>query len=162
MDENNTDQELIVSRQVLSIPQKFSTGPVMGRFLRELRDNKRIMAIRCPGGRCLLPPREVDAQRHEEATEWVEVGPEGVIRDFDVVFYASPDPLSGETRDVPYVIAWVDLDNSGENAPLWHLVLTKNPMKVRRGLRVRTVFAEERHGAMDDIKGFEILDEEGE
>ena len=57
-----SDQELIVSRQILSIPQRFSTGPVMGRFLRELRDNQRIMANKCPKcGRHLLPPREVCA-----------------------------------------------------------------------------------------------------
>ena len=39
-------QELIVSKQVLSLPQKFSTGPIMGRFLIELRDNQRIMALK--------------------------------------------------------------------------------------------------------------------
>ena len=55
-----TDQELIVSRQILSIGQRFSTGPVMGRFLQELRDNKRIMANKCPKcGRHFLK-QEVD------------------------------------------------------------------------------------------------------
>lgn len=158
--DNAPQQELIVSRQILSIPQKFSTGPVMGRFLRELRDNKRIMAPRCKGnGRFLLPPREVDAWSLEEPTEWVEVGPEGSIADFDVVYYASPDPLTGETREVPYIIGWILLDGVTGYSPLWHLVKADDPTKVRGGQRVRAVFAEERTGAMEDIKHFEIIDE---
>jgi len=150
-------QELIVSRQVLSLPQRFSTGPVMGRFLIELRDNKRIMALKAPNGRFLLPPREVDAWCHEEATEWVEVGPAGTIREFDVIYYASPDPLSGETRDVPYCIAWILLDGVEGDSPLWHLVKTDDVTKIKSGTRVRAVFAEERTGAMEDIKHFEVI-----
>lgn len=150
--------ELIVSRQILAIPQRFPTGPVMGRFLTELRDNKRIMAVRAPGGRCLLPPREVDAMSMREATEWVEVGPGGYVRDFDVVYYASPDPLSGETRDVPYIIAWIVLDGAGDDAPLWHLLDAPDPAKVHKGLRVCAVFNEERSGCMEDIKHFEIAE----
>ena len=159
MSEATPEQELIVSRQVLSISQSFSTGPIMGRFLRELRDNKRIMANVCPQcDRHLLPPREVCALCNVEAGEWEEVGPEGVIRDFDIVYYASPDPLTGETREVPYAVAWVTLDGTRGDAPLWHLLEVDDVKKVRRGLRVRAIFAEERHGAMEDIKHFEILD----
>jgi uncharacterized OB-fold protein len=151
-------QELIVSRQILSIPQRFSTGPVMGRFLRELRDNQRIMANKCPQcGRHQLPPREVCAVCHVEATEWEELGPEGTIQDFDIVYYSSPDPLTGETRETPYVLCWAELDGTQGDAPLWHLLDAPDLGKVRRGLRVRVVFAEERNGTMADIKHFEII-----
>ena len=154
-----SDQELIVSRQILSIPQRFSTGPAMGRFLRELRDNQRIMANKCPKcGRHLLPPREVCAVCCVEATEWEELGPEGTVRDFDVVYYASPDPLTGETRETPYVLCWADLDGTQGDAPLWHLLDAPDVSKVHRGLRVRVVFAEERNGTMADIKHFEIIE----
>lgn len=160
MAKESANQELIVSRQVLSIPQRFSTGPVMGRFLRELRDNRRIMANRCPKcGRHQLPPREVCALCHVEATEWDELPPVGSVRDFDVIYYSSPDPLSGESRPVPYVLCWVDLDGTQGDAPLWHLLQVDDLTKVRRGLRVRVVFAEERHGGTDDIKCFEIIED---
>lgn len=160
MSKKKTDQELVVSRQILSIPQRFSTGPAMGRFLLELRDNKRIMANKCPKcGRHQLPPREVCAVCCVEATEWEELGPEGVIRDFDIVYYASPDPLSGESRDVPYVLCWVNLDRTQGDAPLWHLLDAADLAKVRNGLRVRAVFAEHRIGAMEDIKHFEIIED---
>jgi uncharacterized OB-fold protein len=154
-------QELIVSKQILTIPQRFSTGPVMGRFLRELRDNKRIMAVRCrTNGRFLMPPREVDAFSVTEADEWVEVGPAGTVREFDVIYYASPDPLTGDTREVPYIIAWINLDGVEGVAPLWHLVKADDPKRIRFGSRVRAVFAEERHGCLEDIKYFELIDEE--
>ena len=154
-----TDQELIVSRQVLSIPQRFSTGPAMGRFLRELRDNKRIMANKCPKcGRHQLPPREVCAVCRVEATEWEELGPEGTVRDFDIVYYASPDPLTGDTRETPYVACWADLDGTQGDAPLWHLLDAPDLSQVRSGLRVRVVFAEERSGRMEDIQHFEIIE----
>jgi len=157
---SNTEQELIVSRQVLSIPQRFSTGPVMGRFLSELRDNKRIMALKVKkNNRFLLPPREVDAWSLEEGTEWVEVGPEGTIREFDVIYYASPDPLTGETREVPYCIGWILLDGVEGDSPLWHLVEAKDPESIRGGMRVRAVFAEERVGAIEDIKYFEVIED---
>ncbi len=160
MSKPETDQELIVSRQVLSIAQRFSTGPVMGRFLHELRDNKRIMANKCPKcGRHQLPPREVCAICHVEATEWEELGPEGTVRDFDIVYYASPDPLTGETRETPYVACWTNLDGTQGDAPLWHLLDAPDLTKIRPGLRVRVVFAEERTGAMEDIKHFEIIEE---
>lgn len=152
-------KELIVSKQVLSLPQRFSTGPIMGRFLIELRDNKRIMALRVKkNGRFLLPPREVDAWSHEPGNEWVEVGPGGYVREFDIIYYASPDPLSGETREVPYCIAWIMLDGVEGEAPLWHLIKPEDTGKVKGGTRVRAVFAEERHGAMEDILYFEVTD----
>ena len=162
MSNKTSGQELIVSRQILSIDQHFSTGPVMGRFLRELRDHKRIMANRCPQcGRHQLPPREVCAICHVEATEWDELPSEGAIRDFDIIYYASPDPLTGETRQVPYVICWVDLDGTQGDAPFWHLLNTDDLDKVKRGVRVRLVFADAREGTTEDIKYFEIVQEAG-
>ena len=156
---SNTSQELIVSKQVLSISQTFSTGPAMGRFLQELRDNKRIMALRCQGnGRFLLPPREVDAWSLEEPHEWVEVGPGGLLREYDIIYYASPDPLTGETRDVPYCVGWIHMDGADKLNPLWHLIDTSDLTKIRSGARVRAVFREERKGEMEDIVHFEVID----
>ena len=160
MSDEKAGPELIVSRQILSIPMHFSTGPVMGRFLQEIRDNKRIMANRCPKcGRHQLPPREVCAVCRVEADQWDELGPEGTIRDFDIVYYASPDPLTGKTRETPYVLCWADLDRTQGEAPFWHLLNVADLAKVRRGLRVRVVFEDERHGTTEDIKYMEIIEE---
>lgn len=151
-------QNLIVLRQVLSIPMRFATGPVMGRFLRELRDNQRIMANRCGVcGRFQLPPREVCAVCRAPVTEFVEVGPEGVISGFDLVYYASPDPLTGEARKAPYTTVNVLLDGVVGKDTLWHLLNETDPAKIKHGLRVRAVFNEHRTGSMHDIKYFELI-----
>jgi len=46
-------------------------------------------------------------------------------------------------------------------SPLWHLLHAPDLSKVRSGLRVRAVFAEERTGSMEDIKYYEIIDDAG-
>ena len=154
-------QDLIVLRQTLEIPQHFSTGPIMGHFLKELRDNKRIMANRCPScGRFQLPPREVCAICRVPVTEFVEVGPEGVIQSFDLVYYASPDPLTGIARDAPYTTVNVLLDGVVGKDTLWHLLNETDPAKIKRGMRVRAIFNEHRTGSMHDIKYFDIIDKQ--
>jgi len=153
-----TKQELIDLRQILEIPQRFATGPVMGRFLRELRDNQRIMANRCPKcGRFQLPPREVCAICRVPVTEFVAVGPEGVIQSYDLVYYASPDPLTGKARQAPYTTVNVLLDGVEGKDTLWHLLNETDPKKIKRGMRVRAVFSETRTGSIHDIKYFEII-----
>jgi uncharacterized OB-fold protein len=157
--EKESKQEIIVSRQIISVPQRFATGPVMGYFLQELRDNARIMANRCPKcGRHQVPPREVCAVCRVEADQGDEVGPEGVIRHYDIVYYASPDPLTGETREVPYALAWIKLDGTQGDAYFWHMLKENDPTKIRKGLRVRAVFNEKRVGAPSDIRHFEIVE----
>ena len=165
MSDQQVKQELVVKRQVLSIPMRFSTGPVMGRFLNELKDNKRIMANKCPKcGRHQLPPREVCAICRVKVEEFVEVGPEGEMTSYDIVYYASPDPLTGESRSVPYTTCNVLLDGCEGNDTLWHELNETDPKKVKRGIRVRAVFNEERIGSIHDIKYFEIIEDpkEGE
>ncbi len=55
-------EELVHREHMARFPQRWSTGPVMGKFLKALRDEKRIMANVCPRcGRSQVPPREVCA-----------------------------------------------------------------------------------------------------
>jgi uncharacterized OB-fold protein len=151
-------EELVRLSQVLSIPQRFATGPVMGKFLNALKE-KKILANKCPScGRLQLPPREVCAECRVRVEEWVEVGPEGVIATPDITYYASPDPLTGETRETPYISAHFLLDGCRGHETFWHEVKRDDLEKVRRGARVRPVWAERRRGAITDILYFEIMD----
>ena len=151
-------EELIVKKQILSIPQKFSTGPVMGKFLNAFKD-KKILANRCPEcGRLQLPPREVCAECVVRAADWVEVGPDGVISIMDVTFYASPDPLTGESRETPYVSAHFLLDGCKGHETLWHELKPEDRDRAKKGDRVRPVWNENRIGAITDILYFELID----
>ena len=156
--EEEKQDELIRIKQVLSIPQRFATGPVMGKFLKAF-SKKKILANKCPKcGRLQLPPREVCAECRVRATDWVEVGPEGVITICDIAYYASPDPLSGESRETPYCAAHFLLDGCKGHETLWHELKPSDIERARKGAKVRPVWNEERIGAITDIKYFEIID----
>jgi uncharacterized OB-fold protein/putative sterol carrier protein len=150
-------EELIVLKQVLSIPQRFATGPVMGKFLNALKE-KKILANKCPScGRLQLPPREICAECRVRATEWVEVGPEGVITIPDITYYASPDPLTGEGRETPYITAHFLLDGCKGHETLWHELKPSDIDQATKGARVRPVWNTNRTGAITDILYFEII-----
>jgi uncharacterized OB-fold protein/putative sterol carrier protein len=151
-------EPLVRLNQVLSIPQRFATGPVMGKFLNAFKE-KRILANKCPQcGRLQLPPREICAECRVRATEWVEVGPEGVIATPDITYYASPDPLTGETRETPYISAHFLLKGCKDHETLWHELKMTDFDKVKRGAKVRPVWSEKRVGAITDIQYFEIIE----
>jgi len=161
-----SEQELIRLNRTISVKQKFATGPVMGKFLKGLKE-KKILAIKCPTcGRLQSPPREVCAICRVRNEEWVEIGPGGEMRMMEYCFYASPDPLTGESRETPYGAIGILLDGCKDEEVFWHLLnpeqLDKVEMgivlgsKVKHGTRIRPVWAENRTGSVGDIKYFEI------
>ncbi|MBI2566640.1 MAG: SCP2 sterol-binding domain-containing protein [Candidatus Schekmanbacteria bacterium] len=151
--------ELVVLRQILSIPQRFATGPIMGKFLSALKERK-ILAIRCSRcGKRLLPAREVCADCVAPATDWVEVGPGGKLTMYDITYYASPDPLTGESRETPYVSAHILLDGCEGQETFWHEVNPDHIPRMHPGARVWPVWNEQRRGAITDIRHFDVVDE---
>ncbi len=156
------EQELLVLKKTISVKQKFSTGPIMGKFLNALKE-KKIFANKCPScGRLQLPAREVCAECRVRAGEFVEVGPNGQVRYMEYVYYASPDPLTGETRETPYGMMNILLDGCKGNETFAHLVRRdqidriKGGSNDKSGTRVRPVWNETRVGSIFDIKYFEI------
>lgn len=160
------EQELLVLNRTISVKQKFATGPVMGKFLKALKD-KKILAIKCPScGRLHSPPREVCAICRVRNEEWVEIGPGGAMRMMEYCYYASPDPLTGETRETPYGAIGILLDGCRDEEVFWHLLRPDQLNKVKMGIvlgdevvlgtRLRPVWAETRTGSIDDINYFEI------
>ena len=151
-------EELIVLKQVLSISQRFATGPVMGKFLNALKE-KKILANKCPKcNRLQLPPREVCAECHVRATDWVEVGPEGIVATPDITHYASPDPRTGESRETPYISAHFLLEGCKDHETFWHELRASDIGRVKKGARVRPVWNDKRTGTVNDILYFEIID----
>jgi len=151
-------EELIRLNQVLSIPQRFSTGPVMGKFLNALKD-KKILANKCSTcDRLQVPPREICAECRVRVTQWVEVGPEGAVATPDVTYYASPDPLTGESRETPYVSCHFLLDGCKGHETFWHELKPSDMDRAKRGVRVRPIWNEKRVGAVTDIKYFEVIE----
>ena len=159
MNENKENKvELIEIPQLCSVPQSFSTGEVMGRFLSGLRDEKKIYANKCPQcGRTQIPPRIVCAECDVEVKEWLEVGPGGYVTAFDVVYIPTLNPLTGKMREVPYTTSGIVLDNG--DATLMHFLDETDPKKIQVGSRVEAVFRPdgERTGSVLDILYFRVI-----
>ncbi|MFO8057342.1 MAG: Zn-ribbon domain-containing OB-fold protein [bacterium] len=142
------EEEILTSEQVLQVPYNYSAGPVASRFLLGLRDEQRIYGIKCESCNTVYcPPRSVCGRCFLSLSEWVEVGPEGVLASFTKVSYH--EDVHPRT---PLVLGLIKPD--GADTALTHLVLDK-PEGLKPGDRVRAVFAEERSGHILDLVGFE-------
>lgn len=90
------------------IKYEHSAGDTASRFLRELRDNQRVLGRKCPEcERVLTPPRGFCSRCFVDTDEWVEVGPGGHIESFTVV----PEDI-GTGPEAPFAIAYVELDGA--------------------------------------------------
>jgi len=152
-------EEFLEFPYTMVIPTRFATGPCMGKFLSELRDNKRILGNVCPQcRRTMLPPRIICAECHcEVGADFVELGPRGTVITYDVVFVPFINPLTGKPREVPYTTAFILLD--GGNTTFFHFLQETDPAKLRVGMRVEAVFREERRGDATDILYFKTVEE---
>ena len=127
-----------------------STGPVVGRFLTELRDRK-IVGIKASDGRVVVPPMEYDPDTAEELSEFVDVGQEGEIVSWAWV----KQPREAHPSDEPFAWAMIKLD--GADVPMVSWVRAVAEDAVQTGARVRAVWAEETIGFMTDLNGFELV-----
>lgn len=133
-----------------------SVGPVIGRFLSELRDG-RMVGVRTAGGRVLVPPSEYDPETGEDVTgEFVEVGPSGTVTTWSWV----PNPAKEHPFDRPF--AWALIRPDGADTALLHALDlgvfeagAKPPKTLRTGMRVRPRYRAERTGTIGDIECFQ-------
>lgn len=133
----------------LRLSYRYSYGIYYDRFYREMRDNRRIMGVRC--SRCaavLLPPRPYCGFCFEPAHQWVEVSDEGEVMSFTVVYAPSADQPAAP----PYTYALIMLDGADVQFP--HLLGGMSPEEAEVGMRVKAVWAEDRKGTLRDIECF--------
>jgi len=132
----------------ITIPYKWTTGPTIGRFLAELRDNARIVGARCPVcKKVFVPPTDVCGQCFKPLDDWVELTGEGRLVAVSVVQIQLPwSPLPP-----PYTLGLVRLD--GADTDLIHLA----DEGLKAGDRVRAKFKEERSGTILDIEMFAAI-----
>lgn len=138
------------ARHVLEFPGGYTrtTGPVIGRFLTELRDG-RVVGVRTAAGRTLVPPLEYDPDTGDAVTgDFVEVGPAGTVESWAWVH----TPRKGHPLDRPFAWALIRLD--GADTSLVHAVDAGDVRAMRPGLRVRPRWRIERTGHITDIESF--------
>jgi len=132
----------------LIMPYRYAVGKVGSRFIRELR-NKRIMGLRCPTcGITYVPPRLTCGKCFNSLTDWVQVGNQGILMTYTVVYYQEPiHPLKA-----PFAYGIIQLD--GADTGIVHLLGEVNLETIQIGMRVEAVFSDECRGNILDIKYF--------
>jgi uncharacterized OB-fold protein len=143
-----SDTQVLTALHVLEYPYKRSVGPVIGRFLTGLRD-KKLEGIRGSDGRVIVPPVEYDPQTAAELSEFVAVGPSGVVTTW--AWIAEPRPNNPLQK--PFAWALIRLD--GADTALLHAVDGGDETKMTTGMRVKPRWREERTGHILDIECFE-------
>ncbi|MEK7747002.1 MAG: Zn-ribbon domain-containing OB-fold protein [Elusimicrobiota bacterium] len=140
--------EALVYESRIQVPYTWAAGETLSRFLRALRDEKKILATRCAAcSRVYVPPRRSCGLCFAELADWLEVGPRGSLLSFTQALAPSrahplPRPLYGLIR------------LEGADTGLLHLLGEADLGELRAGMRVEPVFAEERIGSIMDIRCF--------
>ena len=133
-----------------------STGPVIGRFLTELRDGQ-IVGVAAPDGKVMVPPLEYDPAGLPTQTpgtgqyRFVPVGPAGTVTAWAWV----SEPRKVHPLRQPFGWALIRMD--GADTTMLHAVDTGGePKALRTGLRVRPRWRAEgeRTGHVGDIECF--------
>lgn len=157
-DQENQAEELIFLKVVNSIDCRFASGPHMGKWFQGLKE-KKFYATKCPScGRTQLPPREVCAVCVIRSDDFIEVGPTATVNNIDLVYYASPDPLTGHVRSTPYVTLYLWMEGSTPSECLSFELSPRDIDRIKIGMKVRPVWNEVRTGGIHDLLYFEIDD----
>ncbi len=129
-----------------------STGPVVGRFLTELKQ-RRIVGNKSSDGRVIVPPMEYDPDTAAELSEFVEVADQGEIVSWAWV----KEPREAHPSDKPFAWAMIKLD--GADIPMVHCISADSEDSLSTGARVRARWADETRGFITDIQCFELVQE---
>ena len=142
------------TRQVagnIPIYHRYTLGVAGERFFKAMRDQRQILASPCP--KCqdrLLPPKMYCERCFEETSEdWVLLEGPGYLRSFTVL-HQSLDEEPLETPVIVVLVSW-----PGARGGIVHQLQGVPPGQVTIGMAVEPVWAEERIGAMSDIRHFQ-------
>ena len=128
-----------------------STGPVVGRFLTELR-NRKVVGIKGSDGKVIVPPVEYDPVTADELSEFVDVADTGVVKSWSWVKHPRPKHLIQK----PFAWALIQLD--GADTTMMHMVSVDDESAMSTGMKVKVRWADETKGFIDDMAYFVAAD----
>ena len=157
MEKDMKDTGDISITSMADMPYYYHVGFYYSRFLRELRDNERIVGVRCPEcGKVYVPPRMVCRDCFVTMEEFLPVSSEGTLLAYTVTNFSYTDTTRGEPKEIPYTAAYIKLDGSDSN--IVHRLDETDETRIKAGMRVRAVFSGDRTGDyFHDIDHFEII-----
>ncbi len=126
-----------------------STGATGTRFLSEIRDNKKLLGLKCPScSKVYIPPRLHCPECFVRMSDWVELSGKGTLASYTVVRYQEPYM----PKDPPYAYGVIQMD--GADTGLVHILGGIDLDKIKIGMRLEPVFKDEREGSILDIDHF--------
>lgn len=152
MRQETASKEPIITPGWIVMPYKYSVGALASRFFVGLRDNKKIMGVRC--SKCnlvIVPPRSICSRCFSKLDECVELDGKGTLLTYTVVHYASPV----QVLKPPFAYGVIQLD--GADTGFTHMLGEVDLENIKIGMRVEAVFNEKRQGNILDIKYFRPL-----
>ena len=147
--EKKVKEEILVGKRDFDSIFTYDAGAIRSRFLTEIRDNQKLVGIRCPECNLVyVPTRSVCLKCFGNLTEFVEVGQTGTLTTYSIVYRSEPYyPV-----DPPFVYGIIKLD--GADTGLVHFISEVDFQDIRVGMRVKAVYKKERVGSILDIKYF--------
>jgi len=133
---------------------QYTFGIAGEKFFRELKDNGRLMGVKCPECNLIyVPPRIYCERCFSELTEWLEIPNRGVVHTFTV----SHIDLDGNRLKEPVLVALVKFD--GVYGGLVHRLGRVEADKVSIGMPVEMVLKSKtkRVGSILDIDYFKPI-----
>lgn len=140
------EDDVLAAPYRLEYTYQRSTGPVIGRFLGALRD-QRLEGVRTAAGAVMVPPLEYDADGNATG-EPVAVGPGGVVTTWAWI----EKPLRNHPLPRPFAWALVRLD--GADTSMLHAIDAGSPAVMRTGMRVEPRWRDDRTGSIRDVECF--------
>ncbi len=126
-----------------------SVGATGTKFLKTIRDEKKIMGIKCPScSKVYVPPRTHCPTCFDRMSEWVDLSGKGTLTSYTVVRYEEPYL----PRTVPFAYGVIQMD--GADVGMAHILGEVDLDKIEVGMRLEPVFKEEREGSILDIDYF--------
>ncbi|MBS0618150.1 MAG: OB-fold domain-containing protein [Spirochaetes bacterium] len=139
----------IIHHSKIKVPYTWSVGDTGSKFLRALRDDKKILANKCPTtGKIFCPPKLNSPYSLQPITEWLELAGTGTVKAFTQRHYES----RAIAPDAPKITALIELDGATQALP--HFLGEVDFAKIKIGMRVQAVFREDPTGHILDIKYF--------
>jgi uncharacterized OB-fold protein len=135
----------------LALPYTYFAGRVGSTFITTLRDQRKIMGVKCNAcSKVFVPPRQTCERCMEDIRDnWVTLSDTGEVVNFTVVRYDDKHL----PRKAPFVLAMIKLD--GADTPMAHIVEGIDPENMTEGLKVKAVFADQTTNTILDIDHFE-------
>lgn len=149
----NDIKECFVLEGKMALPNQYFAGRVGSKFIISLRDDNKILGVKCPVcDKVYIPPREYCEKDLTKLDDnWVEVGNEGTVVYRTIVNYNDKHL----PKKAPYILALIKLD--GADTPLVHIIEGCDFEEVKAGVRVKAVFASETTNTILDLDHFELL-----